>query len=47
LLFAQARIGGKGGSDGEDKQRWGYKFRFGVFKIDDHDLDLIRRAMTG
>jgi EVE domain len=30
----------------EDKQRWGYKFRFGVFKIDDHDLDLIRRAMA-
>ena len=30
----------------EDKKRWGYKFRFGVFKIDDHDLDLIRRAMT-
>jgi hypothetical protein len=31
----------------EDKKRWGYKFRFGVFKIDDHDLKLIRRAMTG
>ncbi len=31
----------------EDKKRWGYKFRFGVFKIDDHDLHLIRRAMTG
>jgi predicted RNA-binding protein len=31
----------------EDKKRWGYKFRFGVFKIDDHDLDLIRRTMTG
>ena len=30
----------------EDKKRWGYKFRFGVFKIDDHDLGLIRRAMT-
>ncbi|MBV9515800.1 MAG: EVE domain-containing protein [Mycobacteriaceae bacterium] len=30
----------------EDKKRWGYKFRFGVFKIDDHDLDLIRSAMT-
>jgi len=30
----------------EDKKRWGYKFRFGVFKIDDHDLDLIRTAMT-
>jgi hypothetical protein len=31
----------------EDKKRWGYKFKFGVFKIDDHDLDLIRRNMTG
>jgi hypothetical protein len=31
----------------EDKKRWGYKFRFGVFKIDDHDLDLIRRTMMG
>jgi hypothetical protein len=27
--------------------RWGYRFRFGVFKIDDHDLELIRSAMTG
>jgi hypothetical protein len=26
----------------EDKSRWGYKFRFGVFKIDDHDLEVIR-----
>ena len=31
----------------EDKKRWGYKFRFGVFSIDDDDLALIRRAMTG
>ncbi|MGE5694787.1 MAG: EVE domain-containing protein [Candidatus Sericytochromatia bacterium] len=31
----------------EDKKRWGYRFRFGVFKIDDHDLELIRTAMTG
>ena len=30
----------------EDKTRWGYKFRFGVFRIDDHDLNLIRSAMT-
>jgi hypothetical protein len=30
----------------EDKSRWGYKFRFGVFKIDDHDFELIRSAMT-
>lgn len=31
----------------EDKSRWGYKFRFGVFKIDDADLEVIRSAMTG
>ena len=31
----------------EDKSRWGYKFRFGVFTIDDHDLEVIRTAMTG
>ncbi len=31
----------------EDKSRWGYKFRFGVFRIDDDDLDVIRSAMTG
>ena len=30
----------------EDTSRWGYKFRFGVFAIDDHDLDVIRAAMT-
>ncbi len=30
----------------EDNKRWGFIFRFGVFKIDDHDLDLIRTAMT-
>jgi hypothetical protein len=30
----------------EDKTRWGYRFRFGVFKIDEHDFDLIRSAMT-
>ncbi|KWX65909.1 EVE domain-containing protein [Mycobacterium sp. NAZ190054] len=29
----------------EDKARWGYRFRFGVFRIDDHDLDVIRSAM--
>jgi len=29
----------------EDEKRWGYKFRFGVFAIDDHDLDVIRSAM--
>lgn len=31
----------------EDKKRWGYRFRFGVFPVDDHDLELIRSAMTG
>lgn len=30
----------------ENKQRWGYKFRFGVFRIDDHDFEIIRTAMT-
>ena len=30
-----------------DQKRWGYKFRFGVFKIDDHDLELIRETITG
>lgn len=29
-----------------NKQRWGYKFRFGVFRIDDHDFETIRTAMT-
>ena len=29
----------------EDTSRWGYKFRFGVFRIDDHDLDVLRSAM--
>lgn len=31
----------------EDKSRWGYKFRSGVFKIGDHDLEVLRSAMTG
>jgi hypothetical protein len=31
----------------EDPARWGYKFKFGVFKISDHDLEVIRSAMTG
>ncbi|KUI44391.1 EVE domain-containing protein [Mycobacterium sp. IS-1590] len=30
----------------EDKSRWGYKFRFGLFKIGDDDLEVIRSAMT-
>lgn len=29
-----------------DPQRWGYKFRFGVFRIEQADFDLIRSAMT-
>jgi hypothetical protein len=29
----------------EDTSRWGYKFRFGVFRISDHDLDVLRSAM--
>ena len=31
----------------EDKSRWGYKFRFGVFEISEHDLGVIRSAMGG
>ncbi|OBI81128.1 EVE domain-containing protein [Mycobacterium sp. E740] len=30
----------------ENKARWGYKFRSGVFRIDDDDLEVIRSAMT-
>ena len=30
-----------------DKARWGYRFRTGVFKIDEHDFGVIRTAMTG
>jgi len=29
----------------EDRQRWGYKFRFGLFDISDHDMRLIAQAM--
>lgn len=29
-----------------DPQRWGYKFRFGVFRIEEPDFELIRTAMT-
>lgn len=29
----------------EDRQRWGYKFRFGLFSISDHDMALIAKAM--
>ncbi|MEO7888138.1 EVE domain-containing protein [Polaromonas sp.] len=29
----------------EDRQRWGYKFRFGLFEVSEHDILLIARAM--
>lgn len=29
----------------EDRQRWGYKFRFGLFEVNDHDMRLIALAM--
>ena len=29
----------------EDRQRWGYKFRFGLFKVVDADMRLIAQAM--
>ena len=29
----------------ENRQRWGYKFRFGLFAISDHDMQLIAQAM--
>lgn len=29
----------------EDRSRWGYKFRFGLFKIGDGDMRLIAQAM--
>ena len=29
----------------ESPQRWGYKFRFGLFDISDHDMRLIAQAM--
>ena len=31
----------------ERKAQWGYRFRFGVFKIDEHDFEVLRAAMTG
>ncbi|MCW2689245.1 MAG: hypothetical protein JWR37_4135 [Mycobacterium sp.] len=31
----------------EGKARWGFRFRFGVFRIDEHDFEMIRSAMTG
>lgn len=29
----------------ENRQRWGYKFRFGIFEVDEHDMRLIAVAM--
>jgi EVE domain len=29
----------------EDRRRWGYKFRFGLFSISDHDMALIAKMM--
>lgn len=29
----------------ENRQRWGYKFRFGLFEINDQDMGVIARAM--
>lgn len=29
----------------EDRSRWGYQFRFGLFSISDHDMLLIANAM--
>ena len=29
----------------EERQRWGYKFRFGLFEVNDHDMLLIAKAM--
>lgn len=30
----------------ENRQRWGYTFRFGLFAISDHDMRLIARWMA-
>ena len=30
----------------EDKKRLGYRFRFGVFEINEHDFEVIRSAMS-
>lgn len=29
----------------ENRQRWGYKFRFGLFEVSEHDMRLIAGAM--
>lgn len=31
----------------ENKAKWGSRFRFGVFEINEHDFDVLRAAMTG
>lgn len=30
----------------EDKMRWGFRFRFGLFRIDEHDFEVIRAAVA-
>ena len=30
----------------ENRQRWGYKFRFGLFEVSEHDMRLIAGAMA-
>jgi EVE domain len=30
----------------EDKKQWGFRFRFGLFQIGEHDFEVIRAAMT-
>jgi hypothetical protein len=30
----------------QDKTHWGYRFRFGLFQIPEHDFELIKRQMT-
>ncbi|MCV7226225.1 EVE domain-containing protein [Mycolicibacterium komossense] len=30
----------------EDKKRWGFRFRFGLFQVNDHDFEVIAAAMT-
>jgi EVE domain len=30
----------------EDKKQWGFRFRFGLFGISEHDFEVIRAAMT-
>jgi hypothetical protein len=30
----------------ENRSRWGYKFRFGLFEVSNHDMLLIARSMS-